>query len=67
MNELVSKKFILSVLVISLSFALVVMKMLDAQVWLALALGVSGIYSYANIQSQKIDSKAPDSTVVPSK
>ena len=53
--KLLSRKFILTILVVTLSFVLVITGKLDSKDWLAMAVVASGIYSAANITQKAME------------
>lgn len=53
--SLLSTKFLLTVLVLILSYVLVLVKMLDALEWFKWAVGLAGIYSTGNVLSKMVD------------
>lgn len=57
-SSLLSTKFILTVLVLIMSYVLVLVKMLDALEWFKWAVGLAGIYGTANVLSKIVDSKS---------
>ncbi len=56
--NLLSTKFLLTVLVLILSYILVLVKMLEALEWFKWAVGLAGIYSTGNVLSKLVDSKS---------
>jgi hypothetical protein len=49
LNDLASRKFILTVVVLVLSFVMVLAQRLDTQTWMQMAVAIVGVYSAANV------------------
>jgi len=54
MNNLKSRKFIITILVLVLSFGLVITKQLEAKTWFEWAVGLVALYSVGNTASKII-------------
>ncbi|MFA7000364.1 MAG: hypothetical protein WC241_04610 [Candidatus Paceibacterota bacterium] len=54
MNNLKSRKFIITVLVLLLSFGLVITKQLESKMWFEWAVGLVAAYGIINVASEKV-------------
>lgn len=57
MSDLTSRKFLLTILVLVMSYALVILGKVDAKEWMTIAVIASGIYSGANVMSDYVNKK----------
>ena len=54
MNNLLSRKFLITLLVLVLSFILVVTKQLESKSWFEWAVGLVAIYGVVNVANTKL-------------